>query len=208
MPASVTVGPNILLTGFEPFGQCNVNTSWEIVAAIPGLPGMSLTKLLLPVAFKASVDILLQKIDELQPDFVVSLGQASSRDTFSLERVAVNIADARQPDNEGYRPQNLVISPAGQKQYASTLPIFDIFHTLQSHGIPVSLSDSAGTYVCNHLMYSTLHYITVKELPVKAGFIHVPGIARLSAANATLNMEAMQKALVLTLETLRDEFAR
>lgn len=208
MVIPTTEGSNILLTAFEPFGQCNVNTSWEIVASIPELPGMALTKLLLPVAFKASVDILLQKIDELRPDFVVSLGQASSRDTFSLERVAVNIADARHPDNKGYRPQNLVIFPTGKRQYASTLPIFDILHALQSHGIPVSLSDNAGTYVCNHLMYSILHYITVKELPVKAGFIHVPGIARLSAANATLNMETMQKVLVLTLETLRDGFAR
>lgn len=206
MATSVAVRPKILLTGFEPFGQCDVNTSWEIVNSIPELPGMLLTKLLLPVAFNASVDILVRKIDELQPDFIVSLGQASSRKAFSLERVAVNIANAKHPDNVGFCPKNLVISPAGEKQYISTLPIIDIFYSLQQHGIPVSVSDSTGQYVCNYLMYSMLHYISVNGLSVKAGFIHVPGIAKLSTKSAMLNMSIMQRALILTLEVLRNGF--
>lgn len=206
MATSEAVRPKILLTGFESFGQCDVNTSWEIVKSIPELPGMLLSKLLLPVAFNASVDILVRKIDELQPDFVVSLGQASSRDTFSLERVAVNIADAKHPDNAGFCPKNLVISSEGERQYISTLPIVDIFHSLQQHDIPVSVSDSAGVYVCNHLMYCILHHISVNGLPVKAGFIHVPGIVKLSPGNATLNMSIMQNALILTLEVLRNGF--
>lgn len=206
MTTSVAVRPKILLTGFEPFGQCDVNTSWELVASVPELSGISLTKLLLPVSFHSSIDIIVRKIDELRPDYVVGLGQSSRRDTFSLERMAVNVADAKHPDNEGYCPQNLIISPEGEKQYASTLPIIDIFHSLQQHDIPVSLSESAGTYVCNHLMYGVLHHISINRLPVKAGFIHVPGMVKLSTESATLNMSIMQKALILTLETLRNGF--
>lgn len=186
----------VLITGFDPFGGENVNPGWEAVNNLPNLiDDIEVIKLQIPTVFRKSAKTLFNSIEEIKPDVVVCVGQAAGRYDISIERVAINIDDGRIPDNEGNQPIDTAIYEDGENAYFSTLPIKAMVEEIKKVGIPASVSNTAGTYVCNHIMYSLLYYLNknVKQ-NIRGGFIHVP----LSAEQAinTKNTPFMDTALV------------
>ncbi|WEG73028.1 pyroglutamyl-peptidase I [Vagococcus intermedius] len=165
----------ILLTGFKPFGNESCNPSWEAVKLVPeSLSGASIIKLELPTVFGKATEVLYQTIESEHPDIVLNLGQAGGRAGLSLERVAINIADARIPDNEGNQPIDEPIRADGAPAYFSTLPLKEMALKMSQAGYLVGISNTAGTFVCNQIMYD-VHYLIDKQYnQMKAGFIHVP----------------------------------
>lgn len=165
----------VLITGFDPFGGEPINPAWEAVRMLPDeIAGAQIIKLQIPTVARKSIDKIYSKMAEEKPDIVIAIGQAGGRFGPTPERTAVNIDDFKIPDNEGNQPIDLPIFEDGQPAYFSNLPVKAIVQAIKDAGYPSSLSDSAGTYVCNHVMYGILYYID-KEFPgVKGGFIHVP----------------------------------
>lgn len=165
----------ILITGFEPFGGESTNPAYEAVKILPNeINGIEIAKLEIPVVFKKSVDIIEKEIEEISPDVVLCIGQAGGRFDISVERVAINIDVARIPDNEGNSPLNTKIEEDGKNAYFANLPINAMVQKSIDNNIPASVSNTAGTYVCNHVMYGLLHLIDTKYPNIKGGFVHVP----------------------------------
>ncbi|KLI27305.1 pyroglutamyl-peptidase I [Brachyspira hyodysenteriae] len=166
-----------LITGFEPFDKEEINPSWEAVSSLHNnIDDIEIIKLKLPTVFKKSYEKLFDSLENIKPDIVICVGQAGGRYEISLERVAVNIDDARIKDNEGNQPIDEIIFNDGENAYFSTLPIKRIKEELNKISIPSAISNTAGTFVCNHIMYSLLYYIKKNNLNIKGGFIHVPYI--------------------------------
>lgn len=167
----------ILLTAFDPFGNESINPALEAVKLVDvDKIDAEVIKLEVPTVFHKSIDIVADKIREVQPDVVLAVGQAGGRYGITPERVAINEDDARIEDNEGNQPIDVPIKEDGQPAYFATLPIKAMVEAVSAQGIPASVSNSAGTFVCNHLMYGVL-YTLAKELPeARGGFIHVPFI--------------------------------
>ena len=165
----------ILVTGFDPFGGEKINPAIEAVKLLPNtIKGAEIEKLEIPTVFHKSADVVREKMNEFKPDVVLNIGQAGGRMGLTPERVAINQDDARIPDNEGNQPIDLAIQEDGQPAYFSKLPIKAMVEAMKNVGIPASVSNTAGTFVCNHIMYQTL-YLVDKEFPeVKAGFMHIP----------------------------------
>ena len=163
----------ILLCAFDPFGGESINPALEAVRAVK-LDGAEVEKCEVPTVFYKSVEVVLRKIEKFSPDAVVMIGQAGGRDKITPERVAINLSDARIADNEGNMPCDEPIVSGAPAAYFSTLPIKEIVRVLGEGGIPSAVSNSAGTFVCNHLMYGVLHYIAECGLDLPAGFIHIP----------------------------------
>lgn len=168
----------IVITGFDPFGGEKINPAWEAVKSLPDKVGdIEVVKVQVPTVFKKSAKKLFEAIDREKPDAVVCVGQAGGRFDITVERVGINIEDGRIPDNEGYQPIDTAIFEDGENAYFATLPIKAMVDEMKKENIPASVSNSAGTYVCNHLMYSLLYYLDKKGLKnVRGGFIHVPFI--------------------------------
>ena len=167
----------ILLTGFDPFAGESINPALEAVRLIPEcINDVIIHKVTVPTVFERSIKVVREAIRVKNPNAVVCVGQAGGRAEITIERVAINIDDARIPDNEGGQPIDEVIVAGGPPAYFSTLPIKAIAQAILEAGIPASVSTSAGTFVCNHLMYGVLD-ILAKEYPSSiSGFIHVPFI--------------------------------
>ena len=166
----------LLLTAFTPFDGERINPALEAVKLVKDRIGnLLIVKLEVPTVFGKSIDTVREAIEREKPDFVLSIGQAGGRAEITPERVAINLNDARIPDNEGNQPIDEPIFPDGENAYFSTLPVKAMVEAIRKEGLPSSLSNSAGTYVCNHLMYGVLYYLD-KRLGMKAGFIHVPYI--------------------------------
>ena len=163
----------LLLTAFDPFGGEKVNPALEAVKLVQ-VPSVSVEKLEVPTVFYKSIDRVAERIREIDPDVVLAIGQAGGRFDITVERVAINIDDARIPDNEGNQPIDLPIVEGGPPAYFSTLPIKAMVEAIRGAGIPATVSNTAGTFVCNHLMYGILHTIAALDRPVRGGFIHVP----------------------------------
>lgn len=165
----------ILVTGFDPFGGETVNPAWEAVKSLPSeVDGATVKTLQIPTVFNESAKKVFAAIDEFNPDVVVCVGQAGGRTTVTPERVAINVDDARIPDNIKQQPIDVVIQEDGAPAYFSTLPIKAMVQNMLKVGVPASVSNTAGTFVCNHIMYQVLYYIDKKHLNTKAGFIHIP----------------------------------
>jgi pyroglutamyl-peptidase len=166
--------PVILLTGFAPFGGEDVNPSWEAVARLHGerLEGHRIVARLLPVEFGASLEALQAALQETSPVLVLCVGQAGGRAQLSLERVAINVDDARIPDNAGAAPVDVPIVADGPAAYFTTLPIKAMLAALREAGIPAEVSQTAGTYVCNHVFYGLMH--ALRAMHVRGGFMHIP----------------------------------
>lgn len=149
----------VLITGFEPFDGETVNPSWEVVQQLDGtmIAGQTVIARQLPCVFGEALSVLYTAIDALQPRLVIAVGQAGGRVDISLERVAINVDDARIPDNKGQQPIDTPIVAGGPTGWFSTLPIKAIVSALRDRGIPASVSQTAGTFVCNHVMYGLLH---------------------------------------------------
>ena len=167
----------ILLTAFTPFDGEKINPALEAMKLLPDKIGnLEVLKLEVPTVFGKSARLVIDTIEQEKPDFVLSIGQAGGRAEITPERIAINIDDAGISDNEGNQPVDRPIVLDGENAYFSTLPVKAMVEAIKKEGLPAALSNSAGTYVCNHLMYSVLHYIKKNTLPIKAGFIHVPYI--------------------------------
>jgi pyroglutamyl-peptidase len=196
----------ILLTGFEPFNGEKINPSLEVIKALPDeIKGAEIIKLSVPTVFGKCAAVVKEAMKEEQPDYVVHIGQAGGRYGITPERIAINQDDASIPDNEGNQPIDLPIQPEGENAYFSTLPNKAMVKAVRDAGIPATLSNSAGTFVCNHLMYQTLH-LTHTEFPtIKAGFIHIPFLAEQvmeRLGTQWMSLHEMKKGLTAAVEAI------
>jgi pyroglutamyl-peptidase len=168
--------PTILLTGFDPFGGESINPSWEAVRALHGrrIAGHRVEARLLPTAFAGSLRALKTAIREVDPAIMLGVGQAGGRNRLSIECVAINLQDARIPDNIGAQPVDEPVIAGAPAAYFSTLPIKSMLAALLAGGLPAEISYSAGTYVCNHVAYAMLHLAAKRRRSTRAGFIHIP----------------------------------
>ena len=174
--------PTILLTGFEAFGGETVNPSLRIVEALDGesIGGARVRALVLPVEFGRSARVLRAALRRHAPARVVALGQAGGRAALSIERVAINVDDARIPDNAGARPIDRPVVRGGPAALFSTLPVKAIVAALRARGVPAEVSQTAGTFVCNHVFYALQHALAGTR--VRSGFVHLPYLPEQAAA--------------------------
>ena len=198
----------VLITGFDPFGGEKINPAWEAVRALPdNIDGIEVVKLQIPTVFKKSAKKLFENIDSVKPDVVICVGQAGGRYEFSVERVAINPDDGIIPDNDGYQPVDSPVFEDGENAYFSTLPIKAIVEEVKKDGIPAAVSNTAGTYVCNHIMYSLLYYLNKNNLNIKGGFIHVPFIPEQVVEKKNtpyMELTRITKALEISIKAIRD----
>ncbi len=165
----------VLLCGFEPFGGESVNPALEAVRLVPeGLAGMEITKLTVPTVFGTAMDVVAAEVARLRPDAVLCVGQAGGRAAVTVERVAINVDDARIADNGGDIPVDRPIVPGGPAAYFATVPVKAMVAAIRAEGLPGEISNSAGTFVCNHLLYGVLHLAHTTCPAMVAGFVHVP----------------------------------
>jgi pyroglutamyl-peptidase len=164
-----------LVTGFEPFGVEPCNPAGEAVRLLPPrLGALELATRVLPTAFGRSLDALEDAVLSTEPDIVLCVGLAGGRDALSLERVAINIDDARIPDNAGQQPIDRPVVAGGPPAYFATLPIKAAAAALRTAGLPAIVSNSAGTFVCNHVFYGLMHLAATRRPGLRGGFLHVP----------------------------------
>lgn len=176
----------ILLTGFEPFGESTLNPSQKLIESLPEklFDDVQLIRAILPVDQNLGPKKLLAQIHQHQPDAVLSFGLSSGRSKISLERVALNLMDFRIPDNSGKKVSDKTVVEDGPAAYFTTLPVREMLEALQSSGIPAELSLTAGAYLCNQVFYLMMHEINQKQLPIRAGFIHLPALPEQAAHSA------------------------
>lgn len=173
----------VLVTGIEPFDGESLNPSWEAARAFDGrmVGGANVVARQLPCVIAEVGQALLDAIAEVNPVLVLCLGQAGGRSDVSIERVAINIVDARIPDNAGRQPVDEPVIDGAPAAYFSALPIKALVRRLRESGIPSSVSQSAGTYNCNAVFYSLLHFIATERPALRGGFIHVPYLPQMAA---------------------------
>lgn len=165
----------VLVTGFTPFAGEAANPSWEIVRALPDvMSGCRIEKLKVPTEFGKAIDTVKKAIDKFQPDVVLCFGQAGGRSRMSVERIAINIDDAAIADNAGVQLIDQPIYRDGPAAYFCSVPVKAMVAAMIKAGVPAEVSNSAGTYVCNHLIYGVLHHLGASGSVARAGFIHVP----------------------------------
>jgi pyroglutamyl-peptidase len=208
-PAPQAIGPGrarrqrplALVTGFDPFGGESINPSWQICERLPSeIAGARVVTQRLPCEFRRAIEVVAEAIERERPSVVICVGQAGGRAHLSVERVAINVDDARIGDNGGNRPIDEPIAVMGPAAYFATLPIKAMVQAMRAAGVPAEISNSAGTFVCNHVMYGVLHYLASVSPTCRAGFIHVPysedqvldkpAIAAMSVATMVKGIEA------------------
>ena len=198
-PVSSRAAPRttVLLTGFSPFAGESINSSWEAVQALQGeqVNGYTVVCAQLPVTFDVCHEQLMDLVRENHPALVICVGQATGRRAISLERIAINIADARIADNAGAQPIDKPVVSGGQPAYFTSLPIKAMLRDLTDAGLPAEVSQTAGTFVCNHLFYGLMHDLQRRRAltGVRGGFIHLPDLA--IDDNVALSLSDMQKGL-------------
>ena len=177
-PAFVGRFPTVLVTGFDPFGGDKINPSWEAAHALDGrrIAGHHIVAAQLPTLFDQSLQVLLSLLAAHLPVLAICIGQAGGRAALSLERVAINVNDARIPDNAGAQPVDTPVVRAGTAAYFSSLPIKAMLAALEGAGIRAEVSQTAGTFVCNHVFYGLMHELATQPAlaGVRGGLIHVP----------------------------------
>jgi pyroglutamyl-peptidase len=201
--------PRILLTGFDPFGGESINPSWEAARALHGkrIGGHLVVARELPTQFADSLRVLKAAVREVAPTILLGVGQAGGRHQLSIERVAINVQDARIPDNAGAQPVDEPVIAGGPAAYFSTLPIKAMLAALHAQGLPAEISQSAGTYVCNHIAYAMLH-LAAQRRGARAGFIHIPylplqavrlrGAASMAQADVVRGLETALRTAIVT----------
>jgi pyroglutamyl-peptidase len=186
-----------LVTGFEPFGGDPVNPAAEALARLPPLLGpLTVATRLLPTVFGQALDALAEAVAAVEPDIVLGVGLAGGRAALSLERIAINIDDAHIPDNAGRQPIDRPIVAGGPSAYFATLPIKAAVAALREAGLPAIVSNTAGTFVCNHLFYGIMHLAATRHSGMRGGFLHVPYLPEQAARYASTPGEAPSMALV------------
>ena len=193
----------VLLTGFEPFNNEVVNPAWEAVRALEGWvgAGFRVEVMQLPCVFGEANRVLGDALTRLAPDVVIAVGQAGGRVDMSVERVAINVDDAPIPDNAQRQLVDEAIAEGGPAAYFSTLPIKAMVAALRSDGVPASVSQTAGTFVCNHVFYGLMH--ATAGSAVKAGFIHIPYLPQQAAAHpgaASMALAEVVRGLKIAVE--------
>ncbi|MCA1032070.1 pyroglutamyl-peptidase I [Bacillus timonensis] len=196
----------LLLTGFVPFLGLPINPTEEIVKTLDGkvIGEYEIVSRVLPVEFAESARQCLAHIDEIKPDVVISLGLAAGRTKVTPERIGINCRDG-EVDNKGVQLQDSPIDDNGPAAYFSTLPIRKMVDILQESGYPAKISNSAGTYLCNNVMYATLHKIEQEKLNIRAGFIHIPASHELAVQKPQLpswSLTDLQVSVVKMIESL------
>lgn len=187
----------LLITGFEPFGGERVNPSWQAVAALPEqVGGYALYKREIPVVFGAAAREVLALAEEIRPQVILCVGQAGGRSEVTPERFGVNLRDARIPDNAGNQPREEPVVKGAPAAYFATVPVRAMAEAIQRAGLPGAVSNTAGTYVCNDLLYTLLHRF--HGTAVRAGFLHVPYLPQ--QGTPAMPLEDMIRALAAAIE--------
>ncbi len=197
----------ILLTAFDAFGGESINPALKAVSLVKAPEGVELSKLEVPTVFGKSVDVVAAAMEREQPDAVICIGQAGGRKAVTPERVAINLMDAGIADNEGFIPVDLPIVPGGENALFSTLPIKAMVFAIQAAGVPAQLSNSAGTFVCNQLLYGVLNLCKEKFPNTIAGFIHVPFLPEQTVSRTempSLSLASMVTALEAALACIAE----
>ena len=168
----------ILVTGFDPFGGEKINPALETIKRLPdAILGAQIIKLKIPTVVGKSLAKIKEAVEKENPDVVLSIGQAGGRSEITVERIGINIDDCRIPDNEGNQPIDEPVVKGGPAAYFVTVPIKAIVENIKAHNIPASISNTAGTFICNHVCYGVAHLAaqrTAAGKPMKSGFIHIP----------------------------------
>ena len=204
----------VLVTGFDPFGGETSNPSWEICTRLPKeIAGARIETLRVPCVFGRAIEAAAEAIERHRPAIVICLGQAGGRSAIGVERVAINVDDARIADNARGQPIDRPVVAGGPAAYFATLPVKAMVAAIRKAGVPAEVSNSAGTFVCNHLMYGVLHFIAGRKSDARSGFIHVPyaegqvldkpGVAAMAIASMVRGIEAGIEAAVRTRTDLR-----
>ena len=200
----------ILITGFEPFGGESVNPAYEAVKLLPDMAGdIQIVKMEIPTVFGEAGKVVETGILQHQPDAVICVGQAGRRADIGVERVAINLVEASIPDNAGNQPMDVKVQEDGDTAYFATIPVKAMVKNIKDHGIPASISYTAGTYVCNSVMYDLLYLIDRKYPSIRGGFIHVPyateqGVGK-PVGTATMELSTISNALLYALEAVAGE---
>lgn len=197
----------ILVTGFDPFGGEKVNPAYEAVKLLPdGIAGAEIIKKEMPTEFVRSVTEVEAAIKEYSPDVVLNVGQAGGRACVTVEKIGINLADARIPDNVGEQPIDEPLQKDGPDAYFATVPVKAMVQNVREHGLPCQVSFTAGTYVCNCVMYNVLHMCATKYQGIRAGFIHVPyaceQVVDKAGSTASMPVETIAKALEYAIEAI------
>lgn len=190
----------LLITGFEPFGPDSINPSWEAVKLLPTeINGYALTKMQLPVVFYKAAEMVIYAAKESNPDVILCIGLAGGRTSINPELLGINLRHGATPDNNGYKATYERITEEGAAAYFSTVPVFKIAESINAVGIPSNPSHSAGTYVCNDVLYSLLHHFN--NTATKVGFIHVPYSTDLKR-EPSMEMSQIVKALTIAIKNI------
>ncbi|MGO1118623.1 pyroglutamyl-peptidase I [Rhodovibrionaceae bacterium A322] len=202
----------LLLTGFEAFGTTPVNPAEGVARMLDGasIADATVTGRVLPNNFFECIEVVKAAIDEVQPEAVIMLGEYGGRALVTVERLAQNLNDGARyglQDNAGKLLQDDLTEPEGPTAYRATLPIRAMVKTMREHGIPADISDAAGTFCCNHLMYGILHHLSVTASPIRAGWIHLPHLPEVAALEQNLgapsmSLETSAQAVRLGLEAI------
>ncbi len=196
----------ILITGFEPFGGANINPALEAVKRLQGreLNGGIIVTCEVPVVRFKAIDAVIQAIETHQPDCVLTVGQAAGRAGITPERVAINVDDFRIPDNDGIQAVDQPIVKGGPDAYFSTLPIKAMTKAMQDCGIPAQVSNTAGTFVCNHLFYGVQHYLG--DSHIRHGFVHIPLLPEQATDGnqAAMSLEMITEGLAIAAQAVID----
>ena len=195
----------ILVTGFDPFGGEPVNPALEALQRLPATLGAhTIERRPLPTVFHRSLDVLGDAVRTLRPDMLICVGQAGGRAELSIERVAINIDDARIPDNDAQSPIDQPIVPGGPAAYFTNLPLKAMVQALGDAGIPAKVSNTAGTFVCNHVFYGAMHLVATEFPAMRAGFIHIPFLPEQVARHPgqpSMAVETVIAGLICAIET-------
>ncbi|MDB5809844.1 MAG: Pyrrolidone-carboxylate peptidase [Betaproteobacteria bacterium] len=193
-----------LVTGFESFGGAASNASYEAVRRLPSRAGnVDIVTAQLPTAYARAGATLIGEIRRADPDLVLCVGEANERTALNIERVAINVQDARLADNDGAQPRDMPVIAGGPAAYFSTLPVRTIYDALIAARLPATLSNTAGAFVCNHAFYTLMHFAAESTVKWRGGFLHVPAWRDGQPADAmpALTLDDIVRGIVITLET-------
>lgn len=199
----------VLLTAFEPFGGESINPALEAVKRVKeSIHGARIVKLEIPTVFQKGHMAVIKKIERIKPDIVLSIGQAGGRSAISVEFVGINWADGRIPDNEGNQPAGEKIYEDGENAYFSNLPVKAMVENIRQNDLPAFVSYTAGTYVCNEVLYSVLYYIEKLQKNMKSGFMHVPfapdQVLDKPQGTPSMSLEDITRAIEYAVEAIID----
>lgn len=198
---------NILVTGFEPFGKETVNPSLEVLKNLPDtVLGADILKLEVPTVRGTSLSLITKAIEQWQPDAVLSIGQAGGRANVTVERIGINVDDYPISDNAGNQPIDEAVIPDAPAAYFLTLPVKAIVKRLRENLIPASISNTAGTFICNHVCYGTAHFAASQPKKIKTGFIHIPflpeQVIEKPSWTPSMPLDTAVRAIIIAIEAI------